>query len=301
MIHPFLDSSKIVTQRLAKNPHPAAVEILREYDGNAIDFGELSSNETPGAISLMMERTRGKLNDLQIKQLSSNKGDEAVDLLLSGEIPIDWINFSVNSNPRAVAHMKENAEKICWANLNRNSNPDICDLLDSSKISPMICFNESDRALEILDSNPRHIVSYLVVGNPNPNALELVKKHNLLTSVLYSPTPLAMNNLAKSTNPAAIDLLIQNLDRFHWREIFANPSPIAVDLVSSCYTGTWRQKCPYMPIDLRDRTEEWLHFAMDNWAVTEMCRNTNPKILDILRDSRDIDYGILSENPVIFI
>jgi len=271
-MHPFLDSKKIVMQRLTKNPHPLAIELLREYEG-VIDFGELASNETPGAVELMMERTKGNLNEFQIRQLSANTGDEAVQLLLSGEVPIDWIHFSTNSNSRAVAHLRENIEKICWTSLNRNNHPNICDFLEPDKITPMLCFNTSDRALDLLNENPKHIISYLIASNPNPKALEIVKKHDLMSSVLYSPTPLAMNNLAKSTNPEAIDLLIKNMDRFHWREIFANPSNKAVNLIASCHAGTWHQHCPYMAIDLKERIEDQLQYAMKVWSVEDMCKN----------------------------
>jgi len=299
MIHPFLDSRKIVMQNLTKNPHPSAIDILKEYEGH-IDFGELSTNETPEAIQLMMERTKGILSETQIRELSLNRSDEAVDLLLNGEVPIDWIYFSANSNSRAVAHIKDNEEKICWSNLNRNSHPDVCDLLEPSKLTQMLCFNTSDRALDILNENPRYILSYLIASNPNPKALEIIKNHNLLTGVLYSSTPLAMNNLAKSTNPDAIDLLIKNMDRFQWREIFANPSDKAVNLIEACHTGTWQQHCPYMAIDLRDKIEDQIRYARKSWATEEMCKNTNPRVLDLLRFSRDLNYESLSKNPIIF-
>jgi len=291
--------NKIVMQRLVKNSHPKAIEMLREYEGTGIDYGELSSNVAPGAMELMMERTKGKLSELQIQQLCSNESDEAMDLILSGEFQINWISLSGNSNSRAVSHLKENEEKICWQTLNKNSNPAVCDLLEPERLSPMLCFNTSDRALDILNENPRHILSYLLVSNPNPKAFELLRSHNLVSSIIYSPSPLAMNNLAKSTNPEAIDLLIKNLDNFHWREIWSNPSPRAINLIRACHTRTWHQYCPYMAFDLRDKTEERLYHAMDKWATTEMCKNTNPQVLEFL-DFRKVDYGLLSENPIIF-
>jgi len=299
MIHPFFDPKKIVMQRLTKNPNPKALDVLREYQGEDVDYGELASNETPGAISLMLERTGGKLNDLQLQQLSGNTSDEALALLVSGEVPISWISLSANSNPKAIKLLKENEEKISWTNFNRNSNPDVCDLLEPHRLSHMLCFNSSDRALDILNANPQHMLSYFLASNPNPKALKMIEDHNLMNSVLYSPSSLAMNLLAKNTNPAAINLLVKNMDRFQWREIWSNPSPDAVNLIRACYTGTWHQKCPYMAIDLRDKTEARLYHAMDNWASFEMCSNPNPEVREFLRFSK-IHYGVLSENPIIF-
>jgi len=291
--------NKIVVQRLVKNSHPKAIEMLREYEGTGIDYGELASNVAPGAMELMMDRTKGKLSELHIQQLCSNVSDEAMDLVLGGEFQINWISLSGNSNPRAVALLKENVEKICWPNLNRNNNPDVCDLLGREKLSSLLCLNTSGRALDILNETPRHILSYFLASNPNPKALEMIHSHNLVSSIIYSPSPIGMNNLAKSTNPESIDLLIKNLDNFHWREIWSNPSPQAINLIRSCHNGTWHHYCPYMPMDLLDKTEERLYHSLDNWATVEMCKNPNPDILEFL-DFKKVDYGLLSENPIIF-
>lgn len=296
MFRPFVEANKIVMSGLTKNPHPRAIEVLQDYHGRDVDYGELASNETPGAISLMMERTGGNLNSLQIQQLSSNPSDEALDLLLSGEIPINWISFSANTNSRALEHLKDNREKISWKQLNTNNNPMACDFLEPSRVCPLISLNTSDRAMDILNSMPENIFTHLILSNPNPKALEIVKKRRLLSNELYS-SPIFMNQLAKNTNPEAIDLLTQNLERFHWKEIFSNPSPKAVELITSCYDGSLKKYCRFMSLDTIGDMEERLQIAKSDWASDELCKNTNPDVIGILPR---LNYDLLSENPIIF-
>lgn len=288
-MQPFIDPPRI---KLSRNPHPIAGEYMEK-----IDYDLLVHNEATWAVHRMLEKK--DWSELQTKYFSKNANDEAVDKLLSGEIPIDWYSFSANRNPRAVAHMEENLDKISWVVLNGNSSAGR--LLSDKNIGRLICSNESDEAMEILDRNPKYIDLYLLVSNPNPKALEIIRKH-CFREIESSPTSLILNNLAKNTNPDAIKILVENLGNFQWREIWSNPSPAAFELIWACYANTWKEKyCRFVSPDVVRSIEGRLHFAKGSWALKELCKNTNPAVLRILKFyPKYIDYDKISANPIIF-
>ena len=261
-----------------------------------INYDLLVENEATWAVRRMLEKK--DWTEFQLQKFSRNANDEAVDKLLSGEIPIYWYSFSANTNPRAVAHMGENLDKVSWAVLNGNSSAG--KLLTDKNIGRLICSNESDEAMEILDRNPRYIDLYLLVSNSC--ALNILRKHGCIREIESSSTSLVLNNLAKNTNPDAIKLLANNLEYFQWREIWKNPSPAAFELIWACFTDTWKEKyCKFTHPQVVSRIEHRLYTAKENWALKELCKNTNPDVLKILKFyPKFIDYDKISANPIIF-
>jgi len=292
-LHDFIDCDKLDFMALMVNPHPLAGKILEEV---AVDFTILAQNKS----AWMLKRLPKKLSSLDIQYLSKNPQDEVVDKLLSREIPIDWCSFSSNTNPRAVDYMEENMDKVSRVRLNENSSAGR--LLEEKYIDRLICKNTSDEAMEMLDRNPRYIDLYLLVENSNPRALEILLKHGYSNQITTSISSVVLNNLAKNTNPQAMKLLTSNLENFQWGGIWSNPSPEAFELIWACYTNTWKEKyCKFISPDVIETIEERLNTAKEVWAIKQMCKNTNPQILEILKFyPRYIDYESISANPIIF-
>lgn len=293
LLHEFIDYNKLNFTELTANPHPSAGEILK---GVEVDYTILVENNSSWAI----QRIPDEICERETRYFSKNPSDDAVDKLLSGEITIDWLSFSANTNPRAVDYMEKNMGKVSRARLNGNSSAGR--LLDEKYIDRLICSNTSDEAMEILDRNPRYIDLYLLVENSNPRALEILLKHGYANQITSSVSSVVLNNLAKNTNPEAMKILTRNLENFQWVGIWSNPSPEAFDLMWACYTNTWREKyCKYVSLDVIEIIEERLNTAKEVWAIKQMCKNTNPQILEILKFySRYIDYDNISANPIIF-
>ena len=286
----FINSRRIKAT-IASNPHPMAGEII-----TGINYDLLVANESSWAVRQMLEKK--DWTEFQLQTFSRNANDEAVDKLLSGEIPIHWYSFSANTNPRAVAHMAENLDKVSWAVLNGNSSAG--KLLTDKNIGRLICSNESDEAMEILDRNPKYIDLYLLVSNPR--AMNILHKHGYIREIESSATSLVLNNLAKNTSPEAIKLLTDNLAHFQWREIWKNSSPAAFELIWACFTDTWKKKyCNFVHPQVVAGIESRLYTAKENWALKELCENTNPSVLKILKFyPKFIDYDKISANPIIF-
>jgi hypothetical protein len=288
----FLDYDQLNFAGLAINPHPSAKELLKD----PIDYTLLAQNKSAWAIQMLPT----ELSEQEIRYLSRNPCDDAVDILLSGNVNIDWYSFSANTNPRAVAFMEENLEKVSRVLLNGNSSAG--KLLDEKHMDRLICSNESDEAMELLDKNPKYIDLFLLIKNPNPRAFNILQKHGFMCQISSPVSSLVLDSLARNTNPEAIKVLTNNLMNFQWRGIWSNPSQEASELIWACYDNTWKEKyCKFMPIDTLDVIEERMNTAKSLWAMKELCANTNPRILEILKFyTRYINYNVISANPIIF-
>lgn len=288
----FLEPQRIKAT-LAMNPHPMADDWITE-----INYDLLAANEATWAVRRMLGKK--DWTEFQFQEFSRNANEEAVDKLISGEIPIHWHSFSANTNIRAVAHMEENLDKVCWSILNGNSSAGR--LLNDKNIDRMICANESDEAMEILDRNPKYIDLYLLVSNPNPRVIDILRKHKRIRDIECSPTSLILNNLAKNTNASAIKMLTDNLENFQWREIWSNPSPAAFDLIWACFTNTWKEKyCRFVHPHVVVAIEYRLSLSKKTWALKELCKNTNPAVMEILKFyPKFVDYDKISANSIIF-
>jgi len=284
----FINPQKL-SANIARNPHPMADKLI-----GYVNYDLLSQNEATWAVRRMLEKK--DWSELQIRHFSKNANDEAVDKLLSGEIPIDWYSFSANRNIRAVMYMEENLDKVCWSVLNGNSSAGR--LLNDKNIGRLICSNESKEAMEILERNPRYIDLYLLASNPS--AMRFL--HKYIREIEGSATSLILNNLAKNTNPEALKILINNLRNFQWREIWSNPSALAFELIWACYTDTWKEKyCKFEHPDIVSAIKQKIHIAKANWALKELCKNPNPDVLKILKFyPKFIVYDTISANSIIF-
>ena len=187
------------------------------------------------------------------------------------------ISLSASSDPSVIEYLSENLDKVCWMVLNGNSAAR--KLLRADKLTHTICANTSDEAMELLDNNPKYIDLYLLVSNPNPRALEIIKKYGYMSQISSPSSSLVLNNLAKNTNPEAIKLLVNNLEHFQWKNIWSNPS--AGELIEACYTNTWKKYCRFQHPDIVKKIEKNLCIAKNNWAIKELHKNPNPDVLRI--------------------
>jgi hypothetical protein len=74
--------------------------------------------------------------------------------------------------------------------------------------------SSNPNAIELLRENPTKINWYELSKNPNPEAIELLKKANLNE----------LNWRILSSNPNAIELLNANQGKIDWKELSKNPS-----------------------------------------------------------------------------
>lgn len=187
-------------------------------------------------------------------------------------------SLSASSEPRDIEYLSENLDKICWMILNGNSAAGR--LLRADKLTHTICANTSDEAMELLDNNPKYINLYLLVSNPHPRALEILKKHGYMIQITSPSSSLVLNNLAKNTNPEAIKILIDNLEYFQWKNIWSNPS--AYELIKACLTNTWKKYCKFQHPDIVKKIEENLYNSK-SWIMEELHKNPNPDVLQIFK------------------
>jgi hypothetical protein len=151
--------SKIKWRFLSSNSNPEAIELLKKYHYEEIDWLNLSLNPNPKAIELLRE------NQDKIDWLYLSRNPRAIELLRENQDKIDWPMLS--KNPAAIELLKENLEKIDWMWLSANPNPEAIELL---KANPEKIFwtylSENPEAIELLKTNQKKISWTYLSGNP---------------------------------------------------------------------------------------------------------------------------------------
>lgn len=220
---------KSTLANLCYNTNDIAIDILEKYkkDIYEIQFKCLNHNTNNKAVELCKKETK-----IDMLYLSSNPSDAALDILCDNIDEISWCEFSSNSNDRAVELLKQNPEKIDWSYLSRNSNDKVYDWLreNPDKISwldllvnknsrilglyddnmdkmknhcwKILCENNCDKALEILEANQDKIHWDVLANNNNDKAIKLLSGN---MEKLIGKVP----SLAKNTNPKAFDLIMK--------------------------------------------------------------------------------------------
>ena len=185
---------KINWENLSGNPN--AIKLLKA-NSEEIDWDRLSGN--PNAIELL----NAKPEKIIWKQLSGNPN--AIELLINNPEEIKWYYLSKNPNAIELIKNKINEE-------NEMSEDDLYDLDDSEKISWKL-LSQNPNAIELLKDNPTKIYGELLSQNPNPEAIELLKKY-----------PEKMDWFWLSQNPNAIELLKANPKKIYWNRLSKNPA-----------------------------------------------------------------------------
>lgn len=121
-----------------------------------------------------------------------SKNTEALDFLEEHPEKIHFYHLCANKNPRAIAILRENLDKILW------------DILSS---------NPCDAAIDLLLEHPDRIDYNSMCFNPNPRAIVLVYEN--LHRIDYFGWRLLSRNPCKK----ATELLAANPDKIYWKNL----------------------------------------------------------------------------------
>lgn len=174
--------------------------------------------------------------------LSANSSDFAIQLLTQFPKNINWYYLSQNSADGAIDLLDQNPGRIYPYPLAKNTNPRAKRLFEKYSVKKYwsaLCANTADYALDWLEANPDNIDWYTLSRNPSPRALALLENNRgriHMRKLCSNPSDRAIKILPQvycgyatlSSNPAALDILLQYPDKINWNRFSANPSPGAI-------------------------------------------------------------------------
>lgn len=229
-----------------------AIQYLRE-NPQYIRWDILTMN--PFAIDLLIE------NQDKIWWSNFCKNPAAIDIILKKPEDIDWSYFSANPHPKAIDLLTKNPDKINYLYLSENPNALylIIEHLESA-------FN----AKSVLEEN-----ILLKLKSEYIHALCINENKELIEYIyLNYKDYICWNTLSR--NPAAIDILLKNIEHINWSYFSANPMAINVMM----------EKYPHY-ID-------WHRFSLHvtDYAFIVKC---NPELKSIWYNPIIFDYKAISK------
>ena len=220
---PGLEKKHSFKYYLNLNKSENAIKYLIQ-NPKCIEWGILSAN--PYAVDLLLENK----HLIYWPSFCKNPNPKVIDILLKNPTKIFW--SSLSTNPAAIKLLEENKDKIDYIYLSYNKNAFklIKEYIEreftTSNLEPSECIiKESKRTRYIQD----------LCFNNNEELIQYVYTHH--------SKDIDWCNL--STNPAAIDILLENMNKINYRGLSANPHPKAQEIL---------KKNPWY-ID-------WVHFSM---------------------------------------
>jgi hypothetical protein len=200
--------------------------------------------------------------------LNLNKCKEAIQYLRENPQYICWDILSMN--PFAIDLLLENQDKIWWTSFCKN--PEAIDIiLKNPENIDWSYLSTNPEAIDILTKNPDKI-NYLYLSE-NPNALHLIIEH--LETAFIVKSAFEENILLKlkseyicslcvnenkelieyiylnykdyicwktlSRNPAAIDILLENMDKIDYKYLSANPKATKIMMEKYPHYIDWRE------------------------------------------------------------
>ncbi len=217
----WIDINKIDWGMLSLNPHPYALELLKEKP-DKIDWYWLSKNvHSVEVLEYLKENHYNQI--IHSQYLSKNSNKQALELLKANPSKIDWYLLSLNTNDEAISLLKQNPDKIVWNFISLNSNSKALEMLKENpdKINwNYLCENSNPIALELIKENPDKINWHNLSLNENPDAIRLLKEN---------PSKINWDRLCLNENPEAIRLLKENPSKIDWENLCLNKN--AIDLL----------------------------------------------------------------------
>ena len=241
----WIDKDQIEWTFLSGNPHPYAVELLKQ-NPDKIDNYQLSKNN--GAIELIQDLFMDCINNnitlINWFQLCENISDGAIDILERNQDKIIHTHLAKNSNNRAVILIKDYLDffennhavyKSIYKNLSSNNNDIAVDMLlenmdyiDWNEFSK----NSNDRAVELLLKNQDKINWAYLSENSNNTIVELLKNNK---------DKINWNWLSDNIHLEAVEMLRNHIDSipkleennlyYLWPCLFANPSIFKINKI----------------------------------------------------------------------
>ena len=204
--------------------------------------------------------------------------------------------------------IKPNKDRLCCTQLNLNPNALEYMLDNNIFICPhIICLNTSPLVIDYIRENPDLIRYTSLISNKNalrlieeyidelsfynvqmlyanPNALHLVS--------LFCPPKISWEYLSSNTNPIAIQLLRENIDKIHWGRLSENEA--AIDILTEN-----QDKIIWSKLARNSNAYDLIIKNLEKFDIFYLCYNTHPKIIKIIEERLDtmILWGPLSANP----
>lgn len=121
-------------------------------------------------------------------------------------------NFNKNPHKRAIQYFLDNPEKIIWDSMSENTSViQICEQFGYSKLN-WTSISKNPDFIHILLKYPEHIYWPLFSLNTSSVAIKYLRKHKHLIDWVFL-----------SMNPAAEELILENLDKVCWATLSKNP------------------------------------------------------------------------------
>ena len=244
--------------------------------------------------------------------LSQNPSPLAIPLLEKNIDKVDW--FALSSNPNAISILEKNLNKVDWSELcyNINAIPIIENYINNT-------YNDSKSHYSIYWDN--HIDWEMLSSNPSAvniieNNFETIKNVTIYSyySHAWEWSGLCMNTNPKvvrmvdedingfdyinwvylSSNPSAIYILEENLDKVNWEELSTNPNAIPIIEKNLDKVNWTRLSCNKNPEALRIFEK---NLDKVDWKC--ISANPNPEIIPLLKRNLDkIYWNNLAQNPI---
>ena len=199
-----------------------------------IEWFSLSSN--PYAVDLLVKNK----DKICWKFFCKNPNPAIMDILLKNPTKINWEFLS--SNPVAIDLLLKNQDKINWAKL--STNPAAIELLTQNKDKiDYVSLRYNTNAYELIKE---YIETHFICSNQNPNSINFIQtesnkllyikelsfnKNEELLQYLYKHHSQYIDWNYLNTNPVAIDILLENMDKINFYQFSLNPHPKAVELL----------------------------------------------------------------------
>jgi hypothetical protein len=199
----------------------------------------LNLNKSENAIKYLTENPQYIVWSI----LSAN--EYAFDLLMENPHLIYWPSFCKNKNPKVIEVLSKDIDKIHWSSL--SANPAAIELLEEHKeLINYIYLANNKNAFKLIKE---YIEKEFTSGNPDPNSSEYIvkecnkvryiqdlcyNKNEELIQYIYTYHSKNIDWFNLSSNPAAMDILLQNIGKINYRGLCANPHPKAQELLKMC-------------------------------------------------------------------
>ena len=185
-----------------------------KFNLNTDDWKLLSAN--PNAICFLDD-------NYYIKYQQKNNKDKII--YNKKQIKIDWEGLS--SNPKAIHILEQNLDKVCWKNL--SGNPNAIHILEKNlnKVS-LDKLAENPNAIHIFEANIDKIDNIRRNANTwcsllsNPGIIDFLEKNQ--NQIYYSE----WLKISCNSNPKAIKMIENNLDKINWPRLSGNPNAIHI-------------------------------------------------------------------------
>ena len=242
--------------------NPSAFPLL-EKNPSYIDWVKICKNSNPDAIYLLIQNKK-KITSKMWSALSGNHCDMAVDLLLKNPHRIDWIQFSENSNPRAINYLHEKKELIHWPAYCANKNASLTLLEENIEKCVPSRISTNPMATPLLEKAPELISQWTIGKNPSavhlfdpctiPDGWNLSSNPMAFRFLLNHPHLIDWNTLSMNPSEEAMDFFETFPEKIHWKTFSKNPNPRAISLLERN-----SEKIDWLMLSKNENEDIWAH------------------------------------------